>query len=137
MTNDLLRRIGQRVRELREQRGMSQEAFADFVGVHRTYMGHVETGRKDFRLTSIQRIVDTLGISLADFFEGIETGEPAKARRTGGQSLDRDRIRAEVAALERTVGALKTLVDPGGEAAVSAKKSTTRKTSSTRKAREL
>jgi len=114
---------------------MSQEAFADFVGVHRTYMGHVETGRKDFRLTSIQRIVDTLGISLADFFEGIETGESAKARRMVGQSLDRDRIRAEVAALERTVGALKTLVDPGGEAG-STKKSTPRKAAPARKTRE-
>lgn len=113
-----MRSIGRRVRELREQRGLSQEAFADVVGVHRTYMGHVETGRKDFRLSSIGRIVDTLGITLAEFFKGVEAGEPAKARRALGQTLDRDRIRAEVAALERTVGALKSLVDSGGDVTV-------------------
>ncbi len=135
VSHDLLRRIGRRVRELREQRGLSQEAFADVVGVHRTYMGHVETGRKDFRLTSIQRIADTLGITLAEFFKGVESGEPAKVRRAREQSLDRDRIRAEVAALERTVGTLKGLLDSGAEAASPAKDAPRRATAQ-RKRRE-
>ena len=37
--------LGKRVRYEREQRGMSQEGFADLCGLHRTAMGLLERGK--------------------------------------------------------------------------------------------
>lgn len=39
MEGDLQRAVGRALRRYRQERGLSQEAFADLVGVHRTYMG--------------------------------------------------------------------------------------------------
>ena len=56
-----MRRLGERIRQVRTQRGFaSQEALADYVKMHRTFIGHLETGRKDFRLTTIIRIAQAL-----------------------------------------------------------------------------
>ncbi len=41
---------------------MSQEAFADLVGVHRTYMGGLERGERNLTLKSVERIAERLGI---------------------------------------------------------------------------
>lgn len=38
--------FGQRVRDLRKEKGLSQEAFADLTGIDRSYMGHIERGEK-------------------------------------------------------------------------------------------
>jgi len=44
MEGDLQRNIGRNLRAYRQARGLSQEAFAEVLGVHRTYMGAVERG---------------------------------------------------------------------------------------------
>jgi hypothetical protein len=43
---DLQRRVGRNLKAHRLSQGLSQEAFADVVGVHRTYMGGVERGER-------------------------------------------------------------------------------------------
>ena len=40
---------------------MSQEAFADLLKIHRTYMGGVERGERNLTLRSIERIAEILG----------------------------------------------------------------------------
>jgi len=62
-TTLLLRALGQRIRELRTERGYSQEAFADKCGVHRTFMGTVERGESNLSFQNIVKVVTTLGIS--------------------------------------------------------------------------
>ncbi len=42
--------------------GLSQEDFADHVGVHRTYMGALERGERNLTLKSLERIADRLGL---------------------------------------------------------------------------
>lgn len=111
--DDILRLLGRRIRELRIQRGFtSQEAFADYVGVHRTFMGHLETGRKDFRLTTLIRVSTALGVSLSQLFSEVDGGKTAgRARksRTGGKELDRRRILTELAHLEKAITRLKAI----------------------------
>ncbi len=72
MRNDKLVAFGQRVREIRKSRGLSQEGMAALAGVDRSYMGHIERGEKNITLTKIYQISDALGIEVADLFPRIE-----------------------------------------------------------------
>jgi transcriptional regulator with XRE-family HTH domain len=59
---ELQRRVGRNLRAYREARGLSQEAFAEVVGVHRTYMGGLERGERNLTLRSAERIAERLDI---------------------------------------------------------------------------
>lgn len=56
------RTLGRNLRAHREARGLSQEAFADELGVHRTYMGGVERGERNLTLRSVERLAEALGV---------------------------------------------------------------------------
>jgi transcriptional regulator with XRE-family HTH domain len=105
----IFRRLGQRIRDVRVQRGFaSQEAFADYLKVHRTFVGHLETGRKDFRLTTLIRIAEALEVPLADLFVDLEADKPLKLKRatgTGGRSA----ILHELKAIEQSVQKMRRL----------------------------
>jgi transcriptional regulator with XRE-family HTH domain len=108
--DDILKRLGERIRDIRIQRGFtSQEAFADYCKMHRTFIGHLETGRKDFRLTTIIRVADALGVTLSDLFAGAERGEPFKSKRIRPGTVDPQRLRHELEILERTVRNLREI----------------------------
>ena len=62
MEGDLQRTVGINLRAYRAERGLSQEAFADVVGVHRTYMGGLERGERNLTLKSVERIATQLGL---------------------------------------------------------------------------
>jgi len=62
MEGDLQRTVGRNLRAYREARGLSQEAFADVVGVHRTYMGGLERGERNITLKSLERIAERLDV---------------------------------------------------------------------------
>lgn len=62
MEGDLQRRVGRNLRALRAKQGLSQEAFALALGVHRTYMGGLERGERNLTLRSIERLADRLNI---------------------------------------------------------------------------
>jgi len=66
--DDIRIRFGARVRRLRNERGWSQEAFADLCGLHRTYIGSVERGEQNLSLVNIEKLAATLGVSLAELF---------------------------------------------------------------------
>lgn len=60
MQSDPKKLFGQRVRELRLAKGVSQEALADEAGVHRTFMGSVERGERNISLENIVKIAKAL-----------------------------------------------------------------------------
>ena len=59
---DLQKLVGRNLRAIREDRGLSQEAFADVLGVHRTYMGGVELGKRNLTLRSLERLAERAGV---------------------------------------------------------------------------
>lgn len=66
---DITVNFGQRVKALRLQAGLSQEAFADKCGLDRTYISGIERGVRNPTLEVIGVIADGLGINLKDLFE--------------------------------------------------------------------
>ena len=66
--DSVLVKFGNRVREERLKRNLSQEQLAEMVGVHRTYIGMVERAEKNVTLVNIQRIARGLNISINSLF---------------------------------------------------------------------
>jgi transcriptional regulator with XRE-family HTH domain len=62
MEGDLQKTVGRNLRTYREARGWSQEAFAEVVGFHRTYMGGLERGERNLTLKSVERIAASIGV---------------------------------------------------------------------------
>jgi transcriptional regulator with XRE-family HTH domain len=60
--------FGTRLRTLRKERGLSQEALAHLAGVHRTYAGGVERGEYNISLTNIHEFAKALGVDVRDLF---------------------------------------------------------------------
>jgi len=67
----ITQRLGDRVRALRKERGLSQEAFAHRCGVDRTYLSGVERGVRNISLRNIEVLAATLEISLAELFRDL------------------------------------------------------------------
>ncbi|RIR97821.1 helix-turn-helix domain-containing protein [Mycobacteroides abscessus] len=62
MEGQLQKIVGLNLRRYRKERGLSQEAFADHVGVHRTYMGAVERGERNLTLQTVEKMADFLNL---------------------------------------------------------------------------
>jgi transcriptional regulator with XRE-family HTH domain len=69
--SDALKKFGSRLRQLRIERELSQEALAEMSGLHRTYLGGIERGERNVALLNILKIASALQVSPADLFSGI------------------------------------------------------------------
>ena len=65
--------FGTNLKKYRTAMGLSQEAFADKCGMHRTYISAIECYRRSISLENIQRIADTLEIETYKLFIEEET----------------------------------------------------------------
>ena len=63
--------LGNRIRELRNKTGLSQEKFALKIGIDRTYFASIESGKRNVAIRNIKKIADGLGVSLSELFEGL------------------------------------------------------------------
>ena len=63
--------LGQRIKELRNATGLSQERFALQIEMDRTYFASVEAGRRNISICNIKKIADGLGVSLSDLFRDL------------------------------------------------------------------
>lgn len=63
--------LGNRIRELRQQTGLSQEKFALKIGMDRTYFASVEAGKRNIAILNIKKIADGLGVTLSDLFSNL------------------------------------------------------------------
>lgn len=60
--------VGKRVKELRNNLGISQEELADLAGLDRTYITSVECGKRNISIVNIEKLARALKVSLAEFF---------------------------------------------------------------------
>lgn len=60
--------IGNRIRFLRKEVGISQEALGLKAGLDRTYIASVETGKRNISIVNIEKLSLSLGYSLTEFF---------------------------------------------------------------------
>jgi transcriptional regulator with XRE-family HTH domain len=66
--DNIQKQFGERVRELRLAKGLSQEELAFRAGMHRTYLGGIERGERNPALRNIAAIAEALGITLSELF---------------------------------------------------------------------
>ena len=69
VVGDLQKTVGRNLRAYRMERGLSQEAFAEVLGVHRTYMGGVERGERNLTLKSVERMAEKLEIEVLELMK--------------------------------------------------------------------
>lgn len=71
--------FGERLKQMREEKGISQKELADKAEIDRTYMSKLESDSSNPSYDKITKICESLGISLADFF-----GETEKIEKEPG-----------------------------------------------------
>ena len=68
MKSPILKKFGKRIRQLRDERGLSQERLGELAKVHRTYVGMIERGEKNITLTNIERFSKALKVNIKELF---------------------------------------------------------------------
>ncbi len=67
----LTEKLGQRIKSLRIEKGLSQEKFALLIDMDRTYYASVESGKRNISINNIEKIANGLNISLEELFKGL------------------------------------------------------------------
>jgi transcriptional regulator with XRE-family HTH domain len=66
---DVRKRVGRNLKQLREQKELTQEALADRANVHQTYISGVESGYRNPSIQVLERLAKGVGVDIARFFE--------------------------------------------------------------------
>lgn len=59
-------KVGNNIKDIRQNKGLSQERLAELAGVHRTYIGMVERAEKNITLVSLEKIAKALGVNIKE-----------------------------------------------------------------------
>ena len=78
MRDEILRLFGERLRELRTERNLSQESLAELAGLDRNYIGQIERAERNVALVNIVKIAKALQIEPAVFFQPFTTQRLSK-----------------------------------------------------------
>ena len=63
------RSFGKRIKQLRREKGYTQEQLADRAGLHRTYIGSIERGEQNISLDNIDKIARALSTNITELFK--------------------------------------------------------------------
>jgi len=66
--DEIAKTVGQRIRELRKARGLSQEALGEKGGLHYSYIGQIERGEKNIALSNLAKIAEALEVGIHQLF---------------------------------------------------------------------
>jgi len=59
---DIRAKFGKHLRRIRESKGLTQEGLADLAGMHFTYIGQIERGKRNPSLINLERLAKALKI---------------------------------------------------------------------------
>lgn len=82
----LTKRLGERIRTLRQQKGISQEELADRSSIHRSHLGQIERGESDSSMSTLLRLSQGLNLSVSTIIKGVEDETTPKERRRSKMS---------------------------------------------------
>lgn len=68
---EVIKILGKNIKNKRIQKQLSQEAFADLCGLHRTYIGMIERGEKNLTFVNLVKVSKALDVSICELVEGI------------------------------------------------------------------
>lgn len=66
---DIVKEFGERLRDLRRAKDLSQEALSKKAGFDRTYVGKIERGEKSPSLHTIRELAKALDVNISELFE--------------------------------------------------------------------
>ena len=66
---DVRARLGRNLRRLREEKGWSQEAFAEEAGIHRTYVSDIERGARNPTITIVEKLARPFGVTAGSMLD--------------------------------------------------------------------
>lgn len=65
---DIKRLVGERIRDFRKEKGLSQEELGEKAGFHFTHIGVVERGEKNASLDTLNKIAEALDVEIVELF---------------------------------------------------------------------
>ncbi|TNJ63774.1 helix-turn-helix transcriptional regulator [Paenibacillus hemerocallicola] len=68
MSENVLKFVGARIRDLRKERGLSQEQLGEKAGFHFSYIGGIERAEKNISLLNLAKIADALDVEIHELF---------------------------------------------------------------------
>ncbi len=68
---DIKEKVGVKIRQLRQEHGLSQETFADLCELDRTYISSIEKGKRNVSIVNLEKIANALKINLSTLFENL------------------------------------------------------------------
>jgi transcriptional regulator with XRE-family HTH domain len=83
--------LGEAIRQLREERGMTQEAVALIAGVHPTWVSRIESGTLNPSWGMISRVAEALEVKVSELAEGAEKQGRGGHRSRRGRKRRADR----------------------------------------------
>lgn len=84
---DIIKIFGDNLKRYRTALGMSQEAFAEKCGLHRTYISAIECYRRSISLENIQKIADALEVETFKLFWRNHDGTQRSSRRLEARQI--------------------------------------------------
>lgn len=87
--NSLTTTFGQRIRQLREAKGWSQEELASAASLHRTHISLIETGKRSVQLETVEQLAGAFGVEPAVLFSATAPPPTTAHARTEEGDLDR------------------------------------------------
>lgn len=80
--NDIIKLVGERIRNLRNDRKWSQEELAHRATIHRSHLGEIERGETSVTVESVKKIADAFEIPLEDVFRHLQPSFENKYNET-------------------------------------------------------
>lgn len=66
--NDILQKVGLRIKEIRKSKAMTQDHLGDISNFHSTYIGGLERGERNISISNLQKLAEALDVKISEFF---------------------------------------------------------------------